>query len=121
MKETVDNLVNVSNEKLKEIVVTMHNVINHRLYYTNPNVWRDILAGNIPGGLDAIEAEYVVRIGDHEYEYYAMAEEKDGNITFNCLFEVDGMKTNEWEFLKLLFNSEEELVKRANKRVKDAR
>lgn len=31
------------------------------------------------------------------------------------------MKISEWEFLKLLFNSEEKLVKRANKREKDAR
>lgn len=70
--------------------------------------------------VEEIETHYMCdQVGKHALKVWGKnRRQKAGNITFNCLFEVDGMKISEWEFLKLLFNSEEKLVKRVNKREK---
>lgn len=119
MKQEVQNMKEMvkeqSTEKLNEIITTMHNAINHRIYYSNPKVWMDMADGDNKEFLDYANVEYAVCIGAHLYRYCAIAENENGNVVFTHSFYIEDVEATEFDFINLLLNAEEELGKRNGK------
>lgn len=113
MKQEVQNVKEMvkeqSTEKLKEIITTMHNAINHRIYYSNPKVWVDMAVAANKRFMDYANAEYAVRIGAHLYRYCAITENENGNAVLTHSFYIDDVEATEFDFINLLRNAEEEL------------
>lgn len=104
MKEIEKQVTNIISTKtpIDEISITLLNILNHHTYYSNPAVWKDIIAKDAPYDTNSVNTEYKFYVGSHEYRYYSCFEHSDGNVIFSFSFSIDGSEACEKDFVQLL-------------------
>lgn len=111
MKEIEKQVTNIISTKtpIDEISITLLNILNHHTYYSNPAVWKDIIARDAPYDTNSVNTEYKFYVGFHEYRYYSCFEHSNGNVFFSFSFSIDGSEACEKDFVQILTLFEKEI------------